>query len=351
MYLATLLVFILAAPVCVPAGTDDRSAQQSRHTAEIEASVVPVHPGIPGSRPFWNRYAKRFIYAPAFDIAPVDHTALFRFAAVSDADGEEHVFEAEHPWVPLTPLWKELPPGRITLRVTSEGTPTGTLVDERTFLKSTPFSGVIPPPAYDYAESGLRCLEALFRQPTFQTWLTHGRPDSTYPLWVHPTKLMGAVVAGMTAYAGLVNNPDTASQAITIARTAADFLLQMREPAGTPFEYWPPTYWDGVPRDIHPVYQKQLMTHYPAEGAMAFLDLYDVTKEERYMDAAVRIADTYVKTQLQEGTWPQLVDRKSGSAASTHRLIPTYVIRFFDRLRDSYGLLQYQESRQAAFTW
>jgi maltose/maltodextrin transport system substrate-binding protein len=93
------------------------------------------------------------------------------------------------------------------------------------------------------------------------------------------------------------------------------------------------------------------MTLYPAEAAMAYLDLYDATHDEKYLTVARTIADTYLRLQLKCGTWYQILDSVTGEAVAPNLLVPTYVILFFDRLRDSYGITKYESVREKAFNW
>ena len=105
-------------------------------------SMEPIHPGIPGKRPFWNTFSKRFIYAPAFDFKAISDAETYRFSILSE-DGEEVVvFEAENPWLPLTPIWDELPFERFQLTVEALGLKNGKdtqIVGQREFLKSPSF--------------------------------------------------------------------------------------------------------------------------------------------------------------------------------------------------------------------
>src|SRR5690242_21144174 len=86
--------------------------REELHKEAVAKSLIPIRPGIPGKRPFWNEYSRRFIYAPAFSFRAVPGAASYRFTAVA-GDGP-HVFEAEVPWAALNPIWTELPVGKVT---------------------------------------------------------------------------------------------------------------------------------------------------------------------------------------------------------------------------------------------
>jgi maltose/maltodextrin transport system substrate-binding protein len=74
-----------------------------------------------------------------------------------------------------------------------------------------------------------------------------------------------------------------------------------------------------------------------AEAGRGYLDLYDATGDRVYLAAAVRIADTYVKRQRGDGTWPLKVDNRTGEPAADIDLIPSVVISFLDRLTTRYA--------------
>jgi hypothetical protein len=311
--------------------------------------VSPVRPGEPGKLAFWNQHTRRFISPPAFEFVDSTGAAAYLFTVTAAKDSQQYTFTAGEPWAPLTPVWKTLPPGEYTLIV--RALPGGRSVGERRFMKSPHFRGVIEAPAYEYTESAKRCFADLFGQEKIQTWLTQGRPYPYYPKWIYPAKMMGSLVAGMAQYAGLVSESDRRRDILTVACRSARYLLSMSEPAGKPWAFCPPTFWDGVDRSIHPVVMGELLTSEPAETGMCYLDLYEVTHDTTYLGAAVRIGTTYVQTQLSTGTWYQRVDTKTGLAREPALMIPVGVIVLFDRLISHYGLREFLAPRERAFRW
>ncbi|MBD3386170.1 hypothetical protein GF407_14770 [candidate division KSB1 bacterium] len=316
--------------------------------------LEPVHRGIPGVRPFWNKHSVRFIYAPAFDFAEHPDATCYRFIICSKTDSSVAEFKAVQPWMPLTPVWNRLADDSLSLTVEALDAPDGKTIEtvgRRDLIKSTPFAGINNKPAYPYRQSGFRTLKALLHEEKVQYWLKHGRPDPSYPLWCHPTKIMSALIIGMIHYAEYFPQAADRDQAVEIAAIVADFLLSMAQIPGSPLEYWPPSYWDGVPRENHPYFHGELMTNTPAIAAEMLLDFYDFSKNDAYFTAARRIADTYAKTQEAGGTWPQLVSFETGEAVKPHKLVPTMVIELYDRFLEQYLVADYQDSRQKAFNW
>src|SRR5437764_9989228 len=87
----------------------------SLHDHAVKESLIPIRPGIPGKALFWNAHSRRFIYAPAFEFPRVPGAAAYRFTATARDGG--HSFEAAEPWSPLSPIWAQLPVGKVSLKV------------------------------------------------------------------------------------------------------------------------------------------------------------------------------------------------------------------------------------------
>jgi len=93
------------------------------------------------------------------------------------------------------------------------------------------------------------------------------------------------------------------------------------------------------------------MMHYPADAALAYLDLYDRVHDAKYLDAARHIADTYRKTQRADGVWPLVVNVATGDAIGPNLMAPTLPIMLMDRLSDQYGLKEYAKVADTANRW
>jgi maltose/maltodextrin transport system substrate-binding protein len=88
-----------------------------------------------------------------------------------------------------------------------------------------------------------------------------------------------------------------------------------------------------------------------AESGQAFLDLYDHTGDRKYLEAAQRIAATYLKTQLPNGTWRLYLNPHTGEPTAGNLAIPTSTINYLERLRDSYGLKGFDDAIARAVAW
>ena len=84
-----------------------------------EEYLQPIRPGYEGRNPFWNKFAKKFIYAPAFDFPAAEGAAAYRFTIKPDCENAsaEWTFTADVPTAPLSPVWNDITPGNVVLTV------------------------------------------------------------------------------------------------------------------------------------------------------------------------------------------------------------------------------------------
>ena len=329
-------------------------------TKALDESTVPIRPGIPAERPFWNRYARQFIHAPAFDIDAwrTGKVEKYRFTAHSDTSGKDYVFDADRPFAPLSPIWKDLPVGPATLRMealNAEGKILGE-AGTRSFYRMPVFAGPYGKPDKSYAESAKWALQYQFNQPHYQGWKEGKRVE--HLLNCYPNKIMSAVLFGMVRYAKLTDKPSEAKDALAMATNCARSLISISFPKGSTMEYWPPTYdpdTETAKKRLKWISETDrgcnVMTVFPADAGLAYLDLYDATGEKDFLEAAKRIADTYRKLQLPSGTWPLLISTKTGKAADESLTIPNVPILFLDRLERQYGVTDYKDTCTRAVDW
>ena len=335
------------------------------YTQALEESLIQVRPGIPGKAPFWNTYAIRFIHVPSFDFKPLERAVTYRFTATSSADSMDHVFTAPQPWDPLLPIWKDLPVGMVDLKVEGldeNGREMG-VSGTRQFYRAAVFGGEYHAPERDFRESARMGLQWLFNRDHYQRWLTAASPDTNYYLYCYPSKIIGAVVSSMLMYSAL--HPGDSLTAMQIAINAGNYLMNASQPAGSPLEFFPPTYDGDLAEGIHTggfsdreyarnktlEIRDQLMMMYPASVGEAYLNLYERTGLDRYLEAAVRIADTYSDIQLDNGTWHLTLNIHSGEPVDPNLCIPTNIIHFLERLAGDHGMDRFSETADKAMDW
>ncbi len=315
----------------------------------IEETLIPVRPGVPGEQSFWNGLARRFIQVPSFDFKEIKEAKHYKFSAHSETDGKAYTFISEKPWDLLSPIWQKLPVGNVHLTVEGaddNGQVIG-IAGTRQFYKAAPFNGPYQSPVLTYRQSAKLALKTLFHQDHIQHWLKTGEPDDSYELNCYASKIIGAVTEGMILYAGLES--EDSLEAMTIAKRAADYLIGISEPAESPLAYFPPTYRGNALSAAW--FKGQVMLNCPSEAARVYLDLFDATGEEKYYLAAFRIAETYLKLQLPNGTWKLKLYTESGEPVDPNETIPIDIVELFDRFIDQYGQDQYQASRNKALEW
>ena len=110
--LSVVWIGILVAGCCRDKGT---VAWEKLNQQAAQEYLEPVRPGYEGRNPYWNGFAKKFIYAPAFGFADVPGAVKYRFQ-LSQEEGDWS-FEAERPCEPLSKVWNEIPVGKTQLIV------------------------------------------------------------------------------------------------------------------------------------------------------------------------------------------------------------------------------------------
>ncbi len=324
--------------------------------AKGEGALQPVHAGKPGSSAFWNSYAGRFIYPPAFEISETKGAAFYRFT-VTGSDGRQHRFKEWKPWNALTPVWEAVPEGVTELEVTAmdrAGKAVAAPV-KRTFYRSPAFPGVAIKPASVYFNAGRQGLEALFKTPAVQYWLQHKKPDPAYARYCFPNKVIGGLLRGMIAYVQLAATKRERTDALQMARNMGDYLLSVRQPATAHYAFIPPTYLNNVETPAGPALKRWqegwFMVPSAIDAALGFLDLFDATGDSVYFQATQRIAQTLAATQEPDGTWPLMVKGTESRPVTPQRLIPTPVILFFDRMEQQYAIHSYRLAKERAWSW
>ncbi len=322
---------------------------------EWAQSATPLRPGEPGKAPFWNPFAKRFIFAPAFDFPPVAGAVRYTFEVTSAKDGKTYRFESDQPHAPLSPIWASVPAGLFDLKVTglsARGERLG-VAGEGRYFRAAPFDGPYLEPIMPYDASGRLALDKAMHKPYVEHWRTHREPDPTYYFYRYPAKLFGSVIVGAVTHAKMKPGTDDARRSTEIARIIGDHLIRIRFPQGTPLEFFPPAYGGhtvGKNAKSHMQMSNYLIIA-AAESGQAWLDLYDFTRDQKYLEAAQDVARTYLKTQLPNGTWIAYVNHETGQPTADKPAIPTAIINYFERLKNDYGMTGLEGAMQRAFDW
>lgn len=343
----------LAAPlrgaVAKPVATNPELRAQA-----LQETTTPVRPGVPGEQPFWNGKAVQFLYAPAFDFQEVPGAKSYRFTVMPDKGAPLH-FNANKPWAPLCPIWSKVPAGKMELTVSgldAQGATVGQPMTRR-FHRAAVIGHEYPPPAMPWRESARTALDALVHSPDLRCWFTTGEPEIQFHLYRYPSKIVGAAAAALAIYALQNPQPADAAEALKASRRAADYLLSISQSKEAAWAFHPATYHPTLFRERLKGHMTadHYMTLCGAESGQYYLDVHAATKDKKYLDAAVRIADTYAQRQLPEGSWLLFVMAKDGQPVTDNVLIPTSVIAFLERLGRVTGDPRFEPVRDKAIGW
>ena len=315
----------------------------------------PVHPGVRGEVPFWNKFAFKFTYAPAFDFDDVEGASAHVFSATG---GDITLFfTSDTPRAALSPIWGELPYGMINLSVQAIGAEKEPVGDPQTrsFTKDYPFIGPYESVSNDYMGAAIRAAEYIHNSPIGQLWLVNGEPDLGYRFNSYPCKIWSATVQCECFLAA--KKPEYKEAALKVARNAAAALMKYARPAGEPLAYFPPTYFSGPGSEsLAGVLDRNQETTMFVEAvcaAKALLDLYDATKDRQYFDFACHIADTYRSLQKEDGYWPMKVNYHTGEPTIPAPCMPTTILQLAQRLKNQYGVNGYDDmvAKSEAWLW
>lgn len=308
---------------------------------EYNNEELSPHFGGKDGKPFWNLQSPQCIYTPSFLFPKIVGAKRYLFTA-TDKYGKEHTFEADKPTAYLTPIWKDLPTGLVTLKVEAldsnhilnadSGKP-NYLSGTRTFFKADPFPGRenLPEKACSYRECARKALRFVFDNPKVQSWLTDGKPPADFPLLFFVSKMLGSVITAMISYAKL--EPKDAEKAIAIAKVGADYLIENSFGDDTALSGIPRTYMfdpNDKKEDVPRSRKNMVMMIYPASVGISYIKLAEATGESKYFDAAMKIAEFYKKNVLANGSWPLLLSADTGESKSNKCCVSFKIVDFLN---------------------
>lgn len=382
----TIVLYLFVSSSLVGIAKSDARKLNSQAAKEY---LIPIRPGYEGRQPFWNEFAKKFTYAPAFDFSEVKGAKEYRFTVIQDkknayvwmtpkqqtTNDEEDVptvetlganpsvlavdnkdiiswsFKDASPKCPLSKIWNDIPAGYSKLVVEaldSDGKVIKT-VGERTFLRDFPFHGPYNSATRSYKEAAIKAALYIHNMPAVQSWKQSIVPDMSYKHNTYPCKIIGATIRLEVMIAKEV--PSKKDEAVMIAKNAAQFLIDQSRPKMSPLAFFPPTYYGGLVASAKKENQSKTLLMEASGAAMAFLDLYDLTNEKIYYDRAIGIADTYLTLQNQDGSFPMKVDFETGEPVNNSNALLSPLLKFLYRLRNQYGITKYEQMLNKGENW
>ena len=339
------LILSVAAIACTPKDNNLRLTEQA-----VAEYLEPVHPGS-SERPFWNGFAKKFIYAPSFDFKTVDGAANYLYTATAE-DGTSWNFTAKCPQQPLTPIWSSIPEGtNVTLTVDgidASGSVVGR-AGERTFWRDYGFNPPYTGAVRSYREAAILGMLYVHTMPQVQNFATSAEPDMSYKHFTYPCKIIGAVVKLEVLLAKML--PQYSDNAMAIAKNAAQFLIDQARKPGEPLAYFPPTYYNNLIASKRSSNQGKTMAMEAASAGQAYLDLYNATGDKLYLEQALGIADTYLRLQCEDGSWHIKYDFVTGEPVNNSKAMLHPLLNYLLRLEQEYGQTKYTDARIRGEKW
>ena len=83
----------------------------------------------------------------------------------------------------------------------------------------------------------------------------------------------------------------------------------------------------------------------------SLVKLYELTGKQKYLDAALEMAEIFVNTQLEDGSWPARVDAKSGKVLTEYSTSTIAVANLLDRLNKHIPDDRWINTRDKAVKW
>ncbi len=293
-----------------------------------------------------NAFSKQFIDPPEFRLLPLPETAEYRADLLQG--GQEWTVRSSKPVLNLEPVWRQVETKKLTLHLCwtdGQGRVLREESGERT--KAPDFAGFTEAAA-DWSAAADRNVAYLIHEADHNSTAPYHEPG--VPVWIwaatpkheasYPCITINNVIWGFLAH--VRNNGPQSAEALRLARVSADWALEHRQPdAG-----------------VLPLFPHSTITKGSFGGsvegesvnllraswfAMSFVDLYAATAHEPYLAYARHIADTTVKFQNADGSFPYRVNPRTGAVTEQYNCSVMEFVELTEKL-EKYGF----DARRAA---
>lgn len=347
-YIVISVAGILGSSGC--ATVQDKSKRLNAEAAK--EYLTPIRPASEGRNPCWNEFCKKFIYAPAFDVKAVEGADNYKFI-IKEKDGSgEWSFTSTDPCADLSPIWASVPPSKVDLTVLAIDGKENVLdtAYKRSFLRDFPFEGPYNSNVRPYREAAIMAALYIHKTPGAQKFKETFVPDlDLYSHFTYANKVIGGLISVEAKIAEYV--PSLKEEALLIARNAARFLIDQSRPEGDRLEYFPPTYYGDRVASKNDWNVGRTMTMDACYSGNAFLDLFRVTGDSLYYDRALKIADTFMKIQNEDGSFPIKVYFETGEPVNEIKAMLHPILNYTRRLENEYGVTRYADMSARAAKW
>lgn len=371
-----LIAAVTGLLACACGGTE----AERLHRAAMREYLDPIRPGYEGRNPFWNAFATKFIYAPAFGFEPVESAVKYRFtvshlgtsmvespryrkdAPTEDPEprrvlgpgvptGRSWSFEADSPQQSLAPVWNDIPAGRV--RVTAEGLDASGRVlgkaGEREFLRDFPFRPPYNGNVRPYAEAARMAALYIHELPAIRA-LAHrrGAGHDLPPQHLRMQNRGGHDPAGGAGRETAARAPGGGARHRPERGPVPDGPKpSRRRPAGL------------LPADLLLRPDLLVAGRKPGQdddhgGLRRRKRLSRPLRRDGRPDLlrpALAIAETYSRLQHADGSFPIKVDFETGEPVNGCKAMLTPVMEYFGRLENQYGVTRYRGCLARAAEW
>ncbi len=160
----------------------------------------------------------------------------------------------------------------------------------------------------------------------------------------------------------ITDDPERISQVKDFLRSAGDHLLMCRlEGEGYLYEGMIKGAVDPMGGPGHNMFntdpqiiEKHKRLIEPSKNgyaAEALLRVYEILEDQKYLDAALKIAEIFHKTQQQDGSWPARVDGKDGHVLGQYSSSVISVVSFMEKLQQFDDDPKWQTVKTKALQW
>jgi hypothetical protein len=310
-----------------------------------EAAKPAVNPA-GFTRTGWNAMTKqRFMHPPVIRYMRIEGAVRYRCTITwKGNDGALHPLESASPEFDLAQVWEDMPPSG-PFQITAEaldrdGKVLATVTSSCQRMAS--FKGPYRPAKSSYDEAGVKTVAWLVKlndQPLADKFAKEGglnSPGDTKYLVL----FYSAYIRLLTTYVGLHPQGELAEPALAAAKKYGQALLDSSTPADWAYA--------SVPRSHTP---RIFQVGRGGMAAEAYLSLYDITHDQVWLDASVRIAAALKKNQLPDGRWPFRVDPQTGKVLEDYTSDQAEAILLLDDLIQKYHQNGLQKTLDRAVQW
>ena len=311
----------------------------------------------------WNVYSTRFVDPPTWTWNQVPGVASYRVRMARPHEPARS-FEATQPWFSMAACWAEWPAGPIDLVVEGyDGAGREVCMPSwpKRFYKVPGFDGVkqepldwrgavrkniayLLAPAGDADEPYERGLPRS-SWSSFEDTATGQRFRLAYPASNHPSFVMAFV-----RFAEAFADDPLAQEALRQARQYGDWLLENRFPADWACGLFP--YSTSENGQSSGGKEGQSITLFrSAFVAEAMLSLYEAFGDDRYLDYARHLAESLIRMQRTDGSWPYRVNPQDGSVTQEYTSDTVGPARLLAKLEAIKADGSYREARRKAIEW